>query len=44
MRALQSRLIRNLHAILLAVRQVTHENPWKKDLDIYKRSQNQGSK
>jgi RNA-directed DNA polymerase len=43
MRALQSRLIRNLHARLLAVRQVTQENPGKKDPDIYKRMVTSGS-
>jgi hypothetical protein len=37
MRALQFRLIRNLHARLLAVRQVTQENQRKKDPDIYKK-------
>lgn len=43
MRALQFRLIRNLHARLLAVRQVTQENQRKKDPDIYKKLVASGS-
>ena len=37
MRALQSRLIQNLHARLLAVRQVTQENREEKKTGIYKK-------
>lgn len=36
-RALQFRLVQNLHARLLAVRQVTQENQRKKDPNIYKK-------
>nr|YP_009040977.1 ORF533 [Tetraphis pellucida]AIB08432.1 ORF533 [Tetraphis pellucida] len=43
MRALQSRLIQNLHARLLAVRQVTRENQGRKDPDIYKEVVTSGS-
>jgi RNA-directed DNA polymerase len=43
MRALQFKLIRNLHARLLAVRQVTQENQRKKDPDIYKKLVASGS-
>ena len=43
MRALQFRLIRNLHARLLAVRQVTQESQRKKDPDIYKKLVASGS-
>jgi RNA-directed DNA polymerase len=43
MRALQFRLIRNLHARLLAVRQVTQENQRKKDPDIYNKLVASGS-